>query len=270
MGILYSVAVPLGNLSDITLRALDILKSVDCIACEDTRNTRVLLNKYNISTKVIDCHKFNERERCSTISQILDNNGSVAIVSDAGTPGICDPGCILENQLINCGHKIVPIPGASALTAFLSAVPRDNEFFSFIGFMPKSSVKRYKIFDIFSSVNTVFYDSPNRLIDSLSDIQRYFGPDKKVAVGRELTKIFEEIKIGSVFEILSYYNNHTLKGEIVAMIFASNSQNFDDIQIKKDIVSLKNIGYSDKDIAKILSSLKNLSKNKIYDLAINL
>ncbi len=268
MGILYAVAVPLGNLQDITLRALEILKSVDCIACEDTRNTRILLDKYNISTKLLDCHKFNEKERSAKLSSILGENGSVALVSDAGTPAICDPGSVLEYELLQLGHKIVPIPGASAVTAFLSAVPRNNEFFSFIGFMPRTKEKRYKIFDEFKHINCVFYESPNRLKDLLSDISDYFGQDKQIAIGRELTKIFEEIKIGSVNDILSYYDYNVLKGEIVGMIFADEQSDFDELKILNHINILKKQGFSAKDISKILSSLNNLPKNKIYDLAI--
>lgn len=268
MGVLYSVAVPLGNLADITFRAVDILNSVDCIACEDTRKTKILLDKYNISTNVIDCHKFNERERSGRISQILGEDGSVALVSDAGTPGICDPGCVLEKELLEMGHKIVPIPGASALTAFLSAVPRNNEFFAFIGFMPKTAAKKIEIFEKFSAINTVFYDSPNRLIETLKSVKEFFGADKKVAVARELTKIFEEIKIGTAAEILDYYDKNTLKGEIVGMIFASEKKNPDDFELIQDIETLKKQGFSDKDTAKILASIKNVSKNKIYELAI--
>ncbi len=267
MGILYAVAVPLGNLKDITLRAIDVLKSVDCVACEDTRNTRILLDKYDISTKLLDCHKFNEKERSSKISEILGENGSVALVSDAGTPAICDPGAVVENELLKMGHKIVPIPGASALTAFLSAVPRDNEFFSFIGFMPRTKQKREEIFEKFKNINCIFYESPNRLKDLLADISGYFGNSKKIAIGRELTKVFEEIKIGTVSEIADYYENNILKGEIVGMIFEEEENDFDETQIKNDIKTLKKQGFSAKDISKILSSLKNQPKNKIYELA---
>ena len=267
MGILYAVAVPLGNLKDITLRAIEILKSVDCIACEDTRNTKILLDKYEISAKLLDCHKFNEKERSIKISEILGENGTVALVSDAGTPAICDPGSVVERELIKMGHKIVPIPGASALTAFLSAVPRENEFFAFIGFMPRTKQKREEIFEKFKNINCIFYESPNRLKELLSEISAYFGDEKQIAIGRELTKVFEEIKTGSVKEISEYYETNVLKGEIVGMIFAEENDNFDEEQIKNDIKILKKQGFSAKDISKILSSLKNQQKNKIYELA---
>jgi 16S rRNA (cytidine1402-2'-O)-methyltransferase len=267
VGTLFSVAVPLGNLKDITLRAIETLQSVDYIACEDTRNTKILLDKYNISTKVIDCHKFNEKEKSKKISEILDNNGTVALVSDAGTPAICDPGCVLEFELLNLGHKIVPIPGASALTTFLSAVPRNNEFFSFVGFIPRTKLKKEELFQKFNFINFVFYESPNRIKTTLQDINDYFGKDRNIAIGRELTKIYEEIKIGTVEQIIQYYNENILKGEIVAMIFADNKQNFKDLDIITDVRKLLNQGFSVKDTSKILSTLKDIPKNKVYDIA---
>jgi len=266
MGTLYVVGVPLGNLGDITFRAVEILKSVDCILCEDTRNTKILLDKYGISSKILDCHKFNEKERSSKVSKILENDGKAALVSDAGTPNICDPGSVLEKELLNMGHKIVPIPGACALTTFLSAVPRDDEFFSFVGFLPKTSQKRIDLFKKYEFETFVFYDSPNRLKNTLEDIKSVFGAHKKIAIGRELTKIFEEIKISSVSEMIDYYENNTLKGEIVGLVFKNEEKDISDIKIKRDIETIKSLGFSDKDTSKIISALNDVSKNKIYDI----
>lgn len=266
MGTLYAVAVPLGNLGDITFRAVEVLKSVDCILCEDTRNTKILLKKYNITTKVLDCHKFNEKERSIKVSEILQNNGTAALVSDAGTPSVCDPGCVIEQELLNFGHKIIPIPGACALTTFLSAVPRNDEFFIFVGFLPKTSQKRIELFKNYYNETLVFYDSPNRLKDTLCDILSVFGSDKKVAIGRELTKIYEEIKISSVSDILKYYDNHVLKGEIVGLIFKNNDNNVSETKLKQDIDKIKKLGFSDKDTSKIVSAINEVSKNKIYSL----
>lgn len=268
MGILYTVAVPLGNLDDITLRALGILKSVDYIACEDTRTTKILLQKYGISTNLLDCHKFNENERSKKIIDLLENY-NVALVSDAGTPCICDPGCILIKNILDAGHKIIPVPGACALITFLSAVPRKNEFFTFVGFLPKTSQKRIELFNQYKSINCVFYESPNRLMKTLEDIENCFGSDRFIAVGRELTKIYEEIKIGKVSEIIDYYHKNTLKGEIVAMIYA-NELVYDvcDEELIQEIKILKKQNFSDRDISKILSSLKNISKNKVYELSL--
>ena len=269
MGTLFVVAVPLGNLGDITYRAVEILKSVDCILCEDTRNTRVLLNKYSISTKLTDCHKFNEKERSTKVSELLENDGKIALVSDAGTPAICDPGSVIEQELINKGHKIVPIPGACALTTFLSAVPREDEFFSFVGFLPKTSLKRIELFKNYENDTFVFYDSPNRLKDSLKDIETVFGSDKKIAIGRELTKIYEEIKIMTVSEMIRYYNNNVLKGEIVGLVFKDAKTIISDVKIKKDIEKIKKLGFSDKDTAKIVSEINEISKNIVYKLITN-
>lgn len=266
MGTLYAVAVPLGNLGDITYRAVEILKSVDCILCEDTRNTKVLLDKYNISTKIIDCHKFNEKERSTKVSKIIQNGGTAALVSDAGTPAICDPGCVIEQELLSKGHKIVPVPGACALTAFLSAVPREDEFFSFVGFLPKTSQKRIELFKNYEYESFVFYDSPNRLKDSLRDIHAVFGSKCKIAIGRELTKIYEEINILSVSEMIEYYDNNVLKGEIVGFVFKNSTKDISDKKLKHDIEKIKKLGFSDKDTSKIVSAINNISKNKIYDL----
>lgn len=268
MGILYVVALPLGNLKDITLRALEILKSVDFIACEDTRNTKILLNKYDIHTQLFDCHKFNEKERSKKISDILDEDKSVALVSDAGTPAICDPGCILELELEKCGHKIVPVPGPSALITLLSVLPRDTEEFAFIGFIPRTALKKEDIFNKYLYTNVIFYESPNRLMETLEDIKKFYGENKKISIGRELTKIYEEIKTGTVSEIIDYYSKNTLKGEIVGMIYAESHDDVNDFQILQDINILKKQQFSNKDISKILSSLKQYPKNKVYELSL--
>lgn len=270
MGNLYIVALPLGNLNDITLRALETLKSVDFIACEDTRTTKILLQKYDISAKLLDCHKFNEQERSKRISDLLEKS-DVALVSDAGTPCICDPGCVLIKNILQNGHKIIPIPGACALITFLSAVPRDNEFFTFVGFLPKTSQKRIELFEKHENINCVFYESPNRLMKTLDDILTKFGENKKIAIGRELTKFHEEIKTGTVTEIIKYYKENTLKGEIVGMVYAaSNEENADTTVLTEKIKLLKKQNFSDKDIAKILSTLENTPKNAVYELSLNL
>ena len=266
-GTFYSVAVPVGNTEDITLRAINVLKSVDVIACEDTRTSAFLLDKYGIRTKLLDCHKFNESERGAKIVEMLRNGLSVALISDAGTPGICDPGSIVVKNVLNAGLKAVPIPGASALTAFLSVVPRDSEIFAFVGFLPKTPAKREEIFKRFSTVNTVFYDSPNRLPATLEDIIASRGADTKITVARELTKIYEEFVTDSARNVINYYKEHVLKGEIVAMIHAdSPSENPDETELSQKIEKLEKAGFSAKDTSKILSTLFDFPKNKIYAL----
>lgn len=269
-GEFYVVATPIGNLKDITLRALEVLKSVDFIACEDTRVTRKLLDKYEIKSNLFDYQKFNEKECSEKILDILNNGKSVALVSDAGTPGISDPGKVLFDVLRKNDFKINVLPGACAVSAFLSGVSRESEYFAFVGFLPKGEKAQGEIFQKYKDTNLVFYESPNRLLATLKNIIEQKGPEAKVAVGRELTKMFEEIKIGSVSEIFDYYSNNVLKGEIVAMIFADNAIDLSEAELVDKIKKLKTEKFSDKDISKILSSLLGENKNKIYKLSLNL
>lgn len=264
---LYVVATPIGNLDDITLRALDVLKSVDVIAAEDTRNTSVLLEKYNISTRLISYHKYSENARSELFLNYLQEGKSIALVSDAGTPLISDPGEILVETVINNGFKVIPIVGASAVIALLSSIPRNGEDFKFIGFLPKIKNKIVEIVLKNRYENLVFYESPNRLLETLEIIENEFH-SKKVAIGRELTKKFEEIKIGKISEIIEYYKNNTLKGEIAIMLYKDEiQQEFDlDDKIKK----LKALNLKDKEISSILATLYDVNKNQIYKKCLEL
>ena len=264
----YIVATPIGNLADISLRAVEVLKKVDYIACEDTRVTRVLCEKYGIGAKLFDCHKFNEKERSEKILNLIEQGNTVALVSDAGTPGVSDPGSVLINELYKHNIKITSIPGACAVSTFLSLVPRNTEEYAFIGFIPRNKKQQIEILNKYNNTNCLFYESPNRLMETLNNIKEEFGKDRQIAVGRELTKVFEEIKIGEVKEIIEYYSKNILKGEIVAMVFAENNVQVSDADIKQKIKLLKEQNYSQKDIAKIISVLFGENKNRIYKLVI--
>lgn len=270
IGSFYVVATPIGNLKDITLRAIEVLNSVDYVACEDTRVTRKLLEKYEISTKLFDYHKFNEKHCSEKIVALLEHGSSVALVSDAGTPGISDPGCILFEELNKKNIKINTLPGACAVSALLSVLSRDNEFFTFAGFIPKGKKQQEELFKKFKNINLVFYDSPNRLLETLKNIELIMGPEVKVAVGRELTKMFEEVKVGSVSEVIEYYSKNVLKGEIVAMIYAQPLDTIEDSDLSGKIKTLKSEGFSDKDISKIISSLFGVNKNKVYKMGLDM
>ena len=167
----YVVPTPIGNLSDITLRAIETLKSVDIIACEDMRVTQKLLNHYEIKTKCISYHKFNERERIDLFLKYINEGKKIALVSDAGTPLICDPGVVIVEELRKNNVEITSLPGANAVITFLSQIPRVDEAFTFIGFLPKTTsqikeiIKKYELFD------TIFYESPNRIIKTLQTIK---------------------------------------------------------------------------------------------------
>ena len=268
-GQFYIAATPIGNLKDITLRAIEVLKKVDYIACEDTRVTKILTDKYGFSAKLFDCHKFNEKERSEKIISLLESGSDIALVSDAGTPGISDPGSVLIKELYKHNIKITSLPGACAVPVFLSLIPRDNEEFAFIGFIPRTKKQQEEILNKYRYTNCVFYESPNRLPDTLQNIKEMFGEDKRVAVARELTKVFEEVKTGTVREIIEYYEENTLKGEIAVMVFADNSDNMSDTELTVQIKKLKEQGFSQKDISKILSTLYNINKNKIYKMAMD-
>ena len=267
-GVFYSVATPIGNLADITLRACDVLRSVDLILCEDTRNTSVLAEKYNFTAPLKSYHKFNETERSVEILDFIKNGKNVALVTDAGTPCISDPGSILIEQLLQNGIKVVPISGACAVVTFLSALPREKEEFTFIGFLPRKNGELKEIFEKYNFSNTVFYESPKRLVDTLQVLTE-FCPNKKLAIGRELTKKFEEIMVDTAQNLLEYFSKNPPKGEIVGMLYATlQENNFNEQEIVLQINKLKAQKFSNKDIATILSTLFDVKKNDIYSLCI--
>lgn len=263
----YIVPTPIGNLKDITLRAIEVLKSVDIIACEDSRVTQKLLNHFGIKTKTISYHKFNEKERVNVIMKLLNEGKKVALVSDAGTPLICDPGAVLIEELKKNNISISALPGACAVTTFLSQVPKGGEEFAFLGFLPKSEGQIFALLQKFAHTNMVFYESPNRLLKTLEYIKK-FNPESKVGIGRELTKVFEEIVVDDVQNVIEYFKNNVLKGEIVAMVYKKEGIEFSQSEILEKIESLKKQKFGTKDISTILATLYDLSKNDIYKLII--
>ena len=256
----YVIPTPIGNIKDITLRAIDILKNVDFIACEDTRTTQKLLNHHDIKTKCISYHKYNERERVDFFLSELRNGKKIALVSDAGTPMICDPGGVIIEELVKKGFSVTSLPGACAVTTFLSQIPRNNEDFSFIGFIPRGEEQINEMAKKYISQNLVFYDSPERILKTLKIIQQARG-DIRIALGRELSKLFEEVKVGLISEISEYYKDG-IKGEIVCMVYSD--ENPEDKELDYKIKELKSKGFKDKEISVILSTLFNLNKNEIY------
>ena len=265
---LYIVATPIGNKADLSPRAVDTLKNVDIIACEDSRTSANLLEAYGITTKLVSYHKFNEKQRTQEFLQLLQAGQKIALISDAGTPCISDPGRILVNELFDCGIKISSIPGACAVITFLSMIPRNTEEFAFVGFLPRVKNQQTKLFKKFAPVDTVFYESPNRLLETLDNIKQTRGTNTKIAVGRELTKMFEEVKTGTVEEIIEYYRTNILKGEIVCMLYADSNSDEQESDIIEKIKKLKSLNCSDKDISSILSTLYGYNKNKVYKLSL--
>ena len=262
----YIVPTPIGNIQDITFRAIEILKSVDLIACEDTRVTQKLLNHYEIKTKCFSYHKYNEKERIEFFLKELSEGKKIALVSDAGTPLICDPGSVIVNELTQKGFSISALPGACAITTFLSEIPRNSEDFSFIGFIPRGEKQIQDIAKKYSTHNFVFYESPERILKTLKSIKNARG-DIKISLGRELSKLFEEIITNNISKVITHFEDG-IKGEIVCMVYAD--ENTVDSEMDYKIKELKAKGFKDKDISVILSTLYNFNKNDVYKRSLNL
>ena len=261
----YIVPTPIGNLGDITLRAIEVLKNVDLIACEDSRVTQKLLNHYDIKTKCISYHKYNERERVDKIVEYLSDGRKIALVSDAGTPLICDPGSVIVKELRNKGFSVTSLSGANAIATFLSQISREDECFKFIGFLPKTQSQIEKIITNNSDTDLVFYESPNRILNTLNYIKS-IRPNTKIAIGRELTKFFEEVLIDDIEKVISHFESESPKGEFVVLVFRAE-QNNDEAEIISKIKILRDKNYGAKDISIILSELYGFNKNNVYKLA---
>lgn len=263
----YIVPTPIGNLKDITQRAIDVLNTVDIVACEDIRVTQKLLNHFEIKTKCISYHKFNEKERINYFLNQLNEGKKIALVSDAGTPLFCDPGAVIVEELRKNNYKVTALAGANAVATFLSQVPRTGEDFTFAGFLPRTKSQIENLLKKYKTTDLVFYDSPNRILTSL-EIIKEIRPNSKVAIGRELTKVFEEIVIDHTEKVIEYFTNNTLKGEIVGLVFRDENKS-DDIDINEKIWILKSKSFKAKEISIILSELYGLNKNDVYKKCLN-
>ena len=218
---LYLVATPIGNLEDITLRALRVLKDVDLIACEDTRQTQKLLNHYGIQTRTVSYHEHNEMTKAAELVVDLESGAKIALVTDAGSPAISDPGFRLIHLAIRHHVPVVPIPGASAFLAALVASGLPTDSFRFSGFLPPKTGQRRKFLEgIRESVLTqVFYEAPHRLLETLTDVVELFGEDRHIVVAREVTKVHEEFLRGRVVDVLEELKSRgDVKGEITLLI----------------------------------------------------
>jgi len=226
---LYLVATPIGNLGDITLRALDVLKRVDRIACEDTRQTQKLLNHFEIATPTVSCHQHNEHQRAAEMMEALKAGQRIAVVSDAGMPGISDPGSQLVVAAIAAGIAVIPIPGANAALSALVASGLPTEEFHFIGFLPeKAGARRTRLEALAAEVQRnqaprtlVLYEAPHRILETLADLESVFGPAVRVVVARELTKMHEEFLRGTAAEVrLDLASRDRVRGEITLLVEA--------------------------------------------------
>jgi 16S rRNA (cytidine1402-2'-O)-methyltransferase len=268
---LYVVSTPIGNLKDITLRAIEILKQSEYILCEDTRVSKNLLEKYNIKSKLISNHKFNEKKNINKIIEILQSKTIVSIISDAGTPGISDPGRIIVNECIKNNIDVYPVPGASAVTAAVS-ISGFSEKYYFYGFFPQKNKDLKEDFKILSNLNCsiIFFISPQKINKAIGVIKNFFS-DRKILICREISKFYEEHIRTNVTELELF--DKLPKGELTVVLsekdikknIYKNLNESDKKNIKKMIKTL-----SIKDITDLLSQNKNISKKEIYNYCLKL
>lgn len=269
-GTLYVVATPIGNLEDITLRALRVLREVGLIACEDTRQTRKLLDHFGITTSAISYHEHNEAQRSTELVERLKSGASIALVSDAGTPLVSDPGHRLVTAAIAAGVPVVPIPGPSAAVSALSASGLPAGEFLFCGFLPPKSTQRRKVFELHkhSDCTVIFYEAPHRILDALADAAEVFGPRRMVAA-RELTKIHEEFLRGSAAEISAQLASRpAVKGEFTLLIAPAEpgASTEEQLPVEGAVGLLEQQGIPRMDAIKQVARERGLGKRDVYRL----
>jgi 16S rRNA (cytidine1402-2'-O)-methyltransferase len=269
-GTLYLVATPIGNLQDISLRALETLKTVDLIACEDTRHTRKLLTHFGISARLTSYHEHNEQTRAEELAELLAGGKSIAVVSDAGTPAICDPSFRIVQKAHEIGARVVPIPGAVAFVNALivSGLPSDSIFFG--GFLPSKKGERQSRLEEVKAIpaTLVFYETPHRIAKSLADCLEILG-NRKAAVARELTKLHEEIVRGDLKELTEKFAEKPTKGEIVLIIDRGQKSEVRDQNLKslpERVGELENEGLDRKAALKKTAKEFGLSKSEAYKI----
>lgn len=271
---LYLVATPIGNLEDITLRALRVLRSVDRIACEDTRQTQKLLNHFGISTPTVSYHLHNEGLRAEELLAQLQQGSRIAVVSDAGTPGIADPGHELVTTAIAAGITVYPIPGANAAISALIASGLSTENFTFHGFLPAKEGQRRTALEQFKTKNTeqahithIFYEAPHRILDTLADIENTFGPDQSVVIARELTKLHEEFLRGTVADLRAQLGSRpSVRGEIVLLFSPIQGETANSARsIAAEVAALmQSESLSEKDALKRVARERGIGKSEAY------
>ena len=268
--VLYIVGTPIGNLNDLSLRALNILKNVSLIACEDTRQTLKLLNRYEITNTLLSFNMHNSQSRISRIVQDLKDKKSVAIVSDAGMPGICDPGEDLIKSVKANNLEVICIPGpCAAITALVSSGLPSSSFI-FMGFLPKKKNERNKfLLEISKSDKTIIlYESPHRLKKLLTELRVYCGGNREIQVFRELTKIHEENVGSNLNMVLNFFEDQEIKGEITLVIkgVEKNDKELNNLNLKQELIELINAGLSLSAASKYLAKKKSVKKSVIYNL----
>ncbi|MCL6506041.1 MAG: 16S rRNA (cytidine(1402)-2'-O)-methyltransferase [Bryobacteraceae bacterium] len=270
-GVLYLVATPIGNLEDITLRALRVLRQADLIACEDTRQTRKLLDHYGISRPLVSYHEHNERRRAKELLARLETGASVALVSDAGTPLISDPGYRLVEAARDAGIAVVPVPGPSAVVAALTASGLPADTFHFAGFLPARRSERLRTLASLRNepATLVFYEAPHRILDTLADVEETFGP-RRMVLARELTKIHEEFLRGTAAQIRQVLSERpSIRGEITLVVEGAPSQTptpAGEAELLAAVLERQRQGLSRMEAIKAVARECGLPKRTLYQL----
>ena len=270
-GVLYIVGTPIGNLNDISQRALNILENVSLVACEDTRQTKKIMNKFKISNKLISFNKHNSSIKIPALIKNLKEGKSIAIVSDAGMPGICDPGEDITRRVKSEDIDIICVPGACAAITALVSSGLPSSSFVFIGFLPKKQIDRKKILLEISKneKTTILYESPKRVKKLLEELFEFCGGDREIVVARELTKKFEEHVGNDINQVRELFRAKDVIGEITIVIKGitkTGNLNLDKLTIKKDLDDLINAGLSLSAASKYLANKNGLKKSEIYNM----
>ena len=272
---LYIVGTPIGNLDDISSRAIKILNSVDVIACEDTRHSKHLLSKFSINKKLVSLHQHNEEKKSSFLIKEIQSGKAIAYISDAGTPGISDPGAYLVNKALEAKIKVIPIPGASSITTAFSVAGVISTQFNFYGFLPNTDSKSRKVIKQFyeSQYTSIFFVSPHRVLKTLEILEEIYGLEQRIFVGRELTKLYETIYKENLKDLLFKFRNekYNLKGEFVIIIEGieldhKNSSNLEAEEALKIMLNELSLNQS----VKLVSKIFKMKKNEIYNLALGI
>ena len=271
-GVLYIVATPIGNLEDISLRALRILKEVDRIAAEDTRHTRILLSHYDIRTPLISYHEHNEKTQAQRLVECLQRGENIALVSDAGTPAISDPGFRLVVEALRADVRIIPLPGPSALATVLSASGLPTDRFAFEGFLPAKRQERdARLHALRSESRTlVFYEAPHRVKESLRTMRRILG-DREIVVAREVSKVHEEFLRGSIEQVLAQLAEREVKGELTIVVHgAGREARVSEEELIAQIRRMAEEGIGVKQISELLGERHQVAKREVYRLALSI
>jgi len=266
---LFVVSTPIGNMGDFSFRAVEVLKSVTLVLAEDTRHTRHLLDHYGIATPMASYHEHNEAKTTPRLVSRLLSGESIALVSDAGTPLVSDPGARLVRAAIDAGVSVVPVPGPSAALAALVASGLDVDRFLFLGFVPRAGRDRRAVFDEISASRhtVVVYESPNRLADTLAELERLGAGLRPAAVAREMTKQFEDIRRGTVTDLLAYYGERPVRGEVVLVIGGAAGPVATEEDVAARVRSLRDSGLSARDASAQVAAELGVSKRVAYRLA---